>query len=486
MNITVPIPLTPENLKIFQDRYSNDIGLFGIEMLGLQYYDDWQLELHKLKLNRKKRRIAIKSCHNSGKTLNACILALHHLLCYPYAQVFITSATGAQLYEAFGNKLATLIDNSPIKDWFDNLATSTKIRGATGAFISLKTNSIQNVESFQGLHTFTGEGGPLFIVDEASGVYDEIINAITNNLMEPFAKLILLGNPIYKSGKFYDAFNDDRELYHTITVSYRDTTFLDEQYINDKRIEFGEDSDEWRIRLLGEFPVNEVAAFNTTDAITSAFDRIVPLDKKSRRIGALDVGGKVDKSILTIRQDNIVAEDDIIEYDTDDPNVLQKLVEVDMIKKNIDILAVDFNGIGWSVYKYLNDVFGERVQGVKLTNLSVKDDKKYYNYRAKWWGDCRDWLKTGSLPGLNRCRKEMIEEGTSLLEFRDGTGRVILEKKEDAKKRNGKFHSPDYWDSLCYTFSINTTLIEIIMLKLEKDLIEDDDDNEYDDLSGIF
>lgn len=485
MNVTTKkVPLTAENLAEFQKRYSQDIELFGIEILGLSFYDAWQKELISYKLNRKKRRIAIKSCHNSGKTLISCILALHHLLCYPYAQVFITSATGSQLFEAFGEKLATLIDGCPIKDWFDHLATSTKIKGVTGAFISLKTNSIQNAESFQGLHTYTGEGGPLFIVDEASGVCDEIINAITNNLMEEFSKLILLGNPIFTFGKFYDAFHDDRKLYHTITVSYRDTSFLDEQYIQDKRDEFGEGSDEWRIRLEGEFPLNDVAAFNSVDLVRGAFERTSPADKASPRIGGLDVGGRVDCSVLVVRQDRLVLEKDVKKYDTADPNTLQALVEQDMLYMNIDVLVVDFNGIGWSVYKYLKGIFGDRVVGAPLTNLPVKEDKEYYNLRAKWWGMLRKWLKFGSLPLECRYSEKMMGEAVSLLEFKDQTGRTILESKKDAKRRNGKFHSPDFWDSLAYTFVVPEE--KAIAVRKATYRVEVEEDEEEEDLGGFM
>lgn len=50
----------------------------------------------------------------------------------------------------------------------------------------------------------------LFIVDEASGVADPIMEAIMGTLSGDNNKLLMCGNPTKTTGTFYDAFTVDR------------------------------------------------------------------------------------------------------------------------------------------------------------------------------------------------------------------------------------------------------------------------------------
>ena len=59
----------------------------------------------------------------------------------------------------------------------------------------------------------------LFIVDEASGVADPIMEAILGTLSGANNKLLMCGNPTKTSGTFFDAFHADRAQYKYITVS---------------------------------------------------------------------------------------------------------------------------------------------------------------------------------------------------------------------------------------------------------------------------
>ncbi len=74
-------------------------------------------------------------------------------------------------------------------------------------------------ERFQGFH------------DEASGVREDIFEAIEGRMNSSRARLLLTGNPISRSGTFYDAFHAQRGLWHTIHISAFDTPNRVEQEI---------------------------------------------------------------------------------------------------------------------------------------------------------------------------------------------------------------------------------------------------------------
>lgn len=67
-------------------------------------------------------------------------------------------------------------------------------------------------ENMQGFH----EDNMLFIVDEASGVADPIMEAILGTLSGANNKLLLCGNPTKTSGTFYDSHTRDRHCTNAI------------------------------------------------------------------------------------------------------------------------------------------------------------------------------------------------------------------------------------------------------------------------------
>ena len=75
----------------------------------------------------------------------------------------------------------------------------------------------------------------------------------------------------------------------------------------------------------------------------------------------------------------------------------------------------------------------------------------YANKRAEMWGAMRAWLAGGMIPG---CRPELLADLTGVeygYVLREGRDAVILEKKEDMKKRG--LASPDLADALALTFA---------------------------------
>jgi hypothetical protein len=92
--------------------------------------------------------------------------------------------------------------------------------------------------------------------------------------------------------------------------------------------------------------------------------------------------------------------------------------------------------------------FGGRPDG---DMLSANSGIRYYNKRAEMWGRMRDWLAAGA---MLKDDKELATELVSV-EYgygaRDGHDSIILERKQDMKKRG--LASPDNADALALTFA---------------------------------
>ena len=74
----------------------------------------------------------------------------------------------------------------------------------------------------------------------------------------------------------------------------------------------------------------------------------------------------------------------------------------------------------------------------------------YGNKRAEMWGNMREWLKGGAIPNDRELLADLtgVRYGYTIKQGRDA---IILEKKEDMKKRG--LASPDSGDALCLSFA---------------------------------
>ena len=82
----------------------------------------------------------------------------------------------------------------------------------------------------------------LFIVDEASGVADPIMEAITGTLAGANNKLLLMGNPTKTSGTFYESHTADRALYRCHTVNAEHSKRTNKENIDAMKRKYGERS----------------------------------------------------------------------------------------------------------------------------------------------------------------------------------------------------------------------------------------------------
>ena len=117
-----------------------------------------------------------------------------------------------------------------------------------------------------------------FIVDEASGVADPIMEAILGTLSGSNNKLLLCGNPTRTSGTFYDSHTRDRALYKCHTVSSADSSRTNKENIDSLIRKYGWDSNVVRVRVRGEFPNQEDDVFIPLSLIEQCNSKLLELD----------------------------------------------------------------------------------------------------------------------------------------------------------------------------------------------------------------
>ena len=175
----------------------------------------WSRQEDVLEALRDHRRVAVKSGNGLGKGFSAAVAILWFLCCHEQAVVLSTAPTFRQVRHVLWREVHRLYHRARYS--LGGKLLDTRLEMSEGKF-ALGLSADTDVD-FQGFHG----SDMLIVVDEAEGVEETICEAIESVMTSENCRLLLIGNPTTMSGAFRRAFYDDRELYHTITISAFDS-----------------------------------------------------------------------------------------------------------------------------------------------------------------------------------------------------------------------------------------------------------------------
>jgi hypothetical protein len=263
------------------------------------------------------------------------------------------------------------------------------------------------------------------------------------------ATTILTGNPTRGSGFFYDSHTRLSDQWQTFHVACSQSPRVSPEFIEEMKLRYGEDSNAYRVRVLGEFPRSDDDTIISLDLAEGARDRDVSVNPNAPTVWGLDVarfGG--DRSVLIKRQANVVT--DIKCWRNLDLMQLCGAVkaEFDVTSPKPESIMIDSIGMGAGVVDRLREL-ELPILGVNVSESPSNPTTNFRNLRAELWYRCRDWLnkRDCKIPKDDT----LISELTTVRYFFASTGKVQVEAKEDMKKRG--IPSPDIADALCLTFA---------------------------------
>lgn len=204
--------ITPAEALEILDYYSNERQVdFVRDVLGR---NPWPLQEEIIKAVFKYPVVAVKSCNAAGKSDVASDIALAFLMLKPGGIVITTAPTWRQVKDVLWRYIRDKYAKAPYK-LSDKQCNQVGLDLAEDWFaVGLST---KDSEKFFGYHA----DDILVIVDEASGVEEEVyigVDAVTPNLN---AHVLMIGNPTNPDGRFYKAFQDP--LVKKFTISVFDT-----------------------------------------------------------------------------------------------------------------------------------------------------------------------------------------------------------------------------------------------------------------------
>ena len=432
-----------EQLTDLLAKWAGDPVAFVIEALGVTP-EPWQAEA--LGALVAEDRIAIRSGHGVGKSALLAWIVLWHMLTKFPQKIAATAPTSHQLEDVLWGEISLWLKKLPqgLQDWIDVKSDKVELTGAPKeSFCVARTARVDRPEAFQGFHS----ENMLFIVDEASGVEDIIFEVGAGAMSTKGAKTILTGNPTRSSGYFFDAFHKQREHWHNIKVGCQDSSRVSDTFIEEMKAKYGEDSNIYRVRVLGEFPLNEDDVLMPLDLIEAAVERDI-VATPMMPVWGLDVARFGNcRTALAKRKGNTLLEPIKSWHKRDLMEVAGIMLAEyeDTLPENLPVeILVDSVGLGAGVVDRLKEL-GLPVRGI---NAGESPSKPGFNrLRDEMWWRCREWFESREvkIPDDDR----LISQLTNIKYKYTSVGKIQIEGKTDLQGRG--LESPDEADSLVLT-----------------------------------
>lgn len=399
----------------------------------------------------KRGRISIRSGHGTGKSTFMAWCVLWFLSSRFPAKVPCTAPTSHQLEDVLWSEIAkwhrALAQRMPaLASRFDWSAGAFKLKDAPNeSFAVARTSRPENPEALQGFHS----ENIMFLIDEASGVVDEVFQVAEGALSTDGALVVMAANPTRMSGYFYDSHHKMRERWAALHWNGEDSPMVSKEYIADMKFKYGEESSIYKIRVRGDFAGNP--------------DGVIPLDLIEAAIGrdvkpfgpyrwGLDVArfGE-DRSALCMRRSN--AMDAVIESwrgkDTMQTAGYVKL-KYDEAKEKPEAICVDVIGLGAGVVDRMLEL-DLPVLAVNVAE-SASANNKYNRLRDELWFKAREWFAARN---VRMTRDDSLIAELTLPNYKiTSAGKIKVESKDELKARG--VTSPDIADAFCLSFAPGT------------------------------
>lgn len=435
--------------------YRRDPVGFAETILG---QEPWEKQVEILEAIRDYDRVSVTSGHKIGKSHTAAMAAKWFYASFDDARVVLTSTTHRQVEDILWREIRKIKARAgvclPCKKAAANMSPrerarlpvpcphSARIDGKMGesARSGLKADDMRQIVGFTARdpEAVAGISGAniLYIVDEASGVADAIFEAIEGNRAGG-AKVLLFSNPTQTEGEFFESHHDkalqfekdgspvlddkgrQKGFYFAITVSSEETPnaksgkrlipgLATREWIEEKKLEWGEDSALYNVRVRGKFARNEAGKIISLHLIGLAEAAHAEAPAEGRLYIGLDPAGPGeggDESVfvprrgmkmLGLRHEQGLDEDGHVRV------LLEVLREHRKPREAPPIVVVDREGdVGARVYAKLCAVASAirdelkqfEVVGVRSSERSRSEG--YPRVRDELWANLATWLRDG-------------------------------------------------------------------------------------------
>lgn len=235
----------------------------------------WSKQNEIIREMHKTHRVAVQSSHGAGKTAVAAAIVEDFMRLGP-CRIVSTAPTWFQVETLLWAEIHRRVRASNVQWQIKPFKASWKIRDDWAAY-GLSPNEPERFQGHHGART-------LLVVDEASGVDEDIFEAGMGFLTGQHSYVLYISNPTKMTGAFWRACQPDSGFHHVKISTFDTPNFTGEQtgltaqqleslpgaeWVAGRKAEWGEDDPRYKVRVLGEFAHLTGRAYFNTEHIES-------------------------------------------------------------------------------------------------------------------------------------------------------------------------------------------------------------------------
>jgi len=410
----------------------------------------------------KNQMTTVRSGHGVGKSTVEAWAVIWFMMTRPFPKIPCTAPTQHQLFDILWAEVSKWIRNNAILQK-ELIWTKEKVymRGYPEEWFAV-ARTASKPDALQGFHA----NDVLYIIDEASGVDDKIFEPVLGSLSTSGARLLMCGNPTQLSGFFYDSHNKNRASYTTFHIDGRKSSRVSQEFVQTIINMYGEDSDVFRVRVAGDFPLQEDDIFIPLSLVENSImtEFSAPKQPHLIHIGAdiarfgddkTVIGYKIDEKVAFYKkrqgQDTMKTADDIILLG-------EQLVQRYQLKEPIAV-KIDDGGVGGGVVDRLRQI--KRNQPERFWWLEIYPvkfgqrikHKHYYDSTTYMMAVVKKLLQHYDEQGNQKAIELILPDDDDMVAQLSGrkyaiteNSKIKIESKKDMKKRGRP--SPDEADCI--------------------------------------
>lgn len=330
--------------------------------------------------------------------------------------------------------------------WFDE-ALRKQLHVDTGYYYAAaQLWSEENPDSFAGVHNPLGV---MVLFDEASGIPRPIWTVTEGFFTEPVLDRywMVASNGRRNTGDFFECFHKNREQWRRRQLDARTVEGAALEVLNGIVAKYGEDSDEARVEVKGQFPKQGENQLIGRDVVEEAQRRPLPdpPDLHAPLIMGVDVGRGGDPSVIRWRHGRDARSIPVQRNKVRDNMEVAHWVADWIDKTNPDAVCIDAgNGTG-----VIDRLRGLKYKVHEVWFGSKSPNPAYADLRTYMWFEMRDWLVGACVDADTTLYDDLVGPEKRYVE---PSGIVRLESKPDMQKRG--LASPNDGDALALTFAV--------------------------------
>lgn len=414
----------------------------------------WSKQADIARAVKDHKRTAVRSCHDSGKSFIASVIAGWWIDTHPFGEAIVVSTAPtyqqvhAILWEEIRNRHRR--GNLP-----GRVLQSDEWKLDDGTLVGMgRKPADTDVHGFHGIH----RRYVLVILDEACGVPDQLWTAVEAITTNADCRILAIGNPDDPSTEFGNVCKPGSG-WNVIGISAFDTPnftdefvpanirplLLDPEWVEDKKRRWGVDSARYIAKVLGEFPEVGEDTLISPALIEAAQQRT--LDPTTDQRLGVDVARYGTDSTIIVHAQGPVAR---VTGEHSKQSTTETTGQVVTAARDLHgpfTIRVDGVGVGGGVVDQLAE------QGWPVIDMQAgsraMDSERFVNARAEWYWGLRERFEQGDID-IDPDDDDLAAQLGALKYKYTSRGQVQIESKDEMRKRG--LPSPDRADGLMLAY----------------------------------